>query len=172
MKSIGLYLAFHQGHKDRLFAYPVRMAGRRLMIKKSVCINMKKSVERRKNGRLQVTQDAFVAFRPDYVTLGQIVNLSMAGLAFRCIRHEKPSNGSSELDIFLPGSAFYLYKVPFAIIWSFKTPNDATSYSSPLWEGGVQFGELKPHQESQLKHLIENCTTSEVQVNHSAHVIP
>ena len=142
------------------------------MIKKSVCINMKKPVERRKNWRLQVTQDAFVAFRPDYVTLGQIVNLSMGGLAFRCIRHEKPSNESSELDIFLAGGAFYLYEVPFHIIWSLKTPPDPISYSSPVWQGGVQFGELKPHQESQLKHFIDNCTTSEVQVNHSAHVIP
>ncbi|HID28506.1 MAG TPA: PilZ domain-containing protein, partial [Desulfobacterales bacterium] len=135
------------------------------MIKKSLCINMKKPVERRKNGRLQVRRDAFVAFRPDYVTLGQIVNLSMGGLAFRCIRHEKPSNESSELDIFLPGSAFYLYKVPFVIIWSLKTPSDTSSYSSPTWQGGVQFGELKAHEESQLKDFIENCTTSRVHVD-------
>lgn len=133
---------------------------------------MKKPVEQRKNERLQVTRDAFVAFRPNYVTLGQIVNLSIGGLAFRCIRHEKPSNESSELDIFLPGRAFYLYKVPFAIIWSFKTVDDTTSNSPPMWQGGVQFGELNPHQESQLKQFIENSTTSEVHVNHLAHVIP
>ena len=104
----------------------------------------------------------FVALRPDYVTLGQIVNIGMGGLAFRCIRDKKPSNRPSELDIFFPGGAFYLYKVPFVIIWGFKTANDATSNLSTMWQGGVQFGELKSHQQSQLEHFIENCTTSEV----------
>ena len=129
---------------------------------------MKNSAERRRSTRLEVTRDAFVALRPDYVTLGQIVNIGMGGLAFRCIRDEKPSNGSSELDIFLPGRAFYLYKVPFVIIWGFKTGHDATPRSPTMWQGGIQFGELKPHQQSQIKHFIENCTTSEGQVNPSA----
>ena len=129
---------------------------------------MKNSAERRRSWRLQVTRDAFVALRPDYVTLGQILNIGMGGLAFRCIRDEEPSNGSSELDIFLPGRAFYLYKVPFVIIWGFKTGHDATSHSPTMWQGGIQFGELKPHQQSQIEHFIEKCTTSEVQLNPSA----
>lgn len=29
-KYRAVHLAFHQGHKDRLFEYPMRMAGRRL----------------------------------------------------------------------------------------------------------------------------------------------
>ena len=113
-------------------------------------------------------RDAFVALRPDYVTLGQIVNIGTGGLAFRCIRDQKPSNGASELDIFLPDGAFYLYKVPFVIIWGFKRAHDATSNLSTMWQGGIQFGELKPHQQSELEQFIQNCTTSEAQLNPSA----
>ena len=101
-------------------------------------------------------RDAFVALRPNYLTLGQIVNLSMGGLAFRCIGNEKPPNGSFELDIFLPGRAFYLYEVPFDFIWGFKTADDATLNSSTTCQGGIQFGELKPHQKFQLERFIEN----------------
>jgi hypothetical protein len=107
-------------------------------------------------------RDAFVALQPDYVTLGQILNLSVGGLAFRCLGDEKPSSGSFELDIFWPDRAFYLYRIPFVIIWGFKTANDATLNSSTMWQGGVQFGELKPYQEFQLARFIENCTKSEV----------
>ena len=84
------------------------------------------------------------------------------GLRFVLYVTKKPSNGSSELDIFWPGRAFYFYKVPFVIIWGFKTANDANLNSSTVWQGGVQFGELRPDQISQLEYFIQNHTTDEV----------
>ena len=124
--------------------------------------HMAKPVERRRSGRLKVMRDAFVALRPDYLTLGQIVNLSTGGLAFRCFDTGKPSNGSFELDILLPGRAFYLYEVPFVFIWGFKTANDGTLNLSNTCQGGVQFGELKPYQKFQIERFIENSTIGEV----------
>ena len=54
-----------------------------------VTSHMTKPVERRRGRRLQVIRNAFVGLRPDYVTLGQIVNTGNGGLAFRFIRDEK-----------------------------------------------------------------------------------
>ena len=55
---------------------------------------MKKAVEQRKNGRLQVSRDAFVALGPDDVRVGQIIDISMDGLAFRCFGSQEPSKNS------------------------------------------------------------------------------
>jgi hypothetical protein len=119
---------------------------------------MNEIIERRKSLRLQVTQDALVALTPHYFRVGQIVDASMGGLAYRCIAGQEPLNGSFELDIFLAGRAFYLHKVPVATIWDIKIDSDASLSSISVRQGGVQFGELTPIQISQLEYFLGNYT--------------
>jgi len=73
----------------------------------------KESVEGREHRRFKVPKDAFVALRSDYLKLGQIEHVGIDGLEFSYASSEGPLDAPFELDIFLAGTAFYLYKVPF-----------------------------------------------------------
>ena len=115
--------------------------------------------EQRENKRFQVPRDAFAALRPDYIIVGQIINISMGGLGFRYLGNEGPSN-ASELDIFLAGRAFYLYKVPFQTVWDFVT-NEMPSSSINMKVCGMQFRDLTPNQISQLEYFIQDYALCE-----------
>lgn len=127
----------------------------------------KKSVERRGYKRFQVPIDAFVALGPHYVKLGQMMDVSTHGLAFCYMASEEPSDGSFELEIFLAGRPFYLYKVPYETISDYETKGIPLS-SIAMRRCGVQFGELTPNQRSQLEYFVQNHTIGEAQVGNSA----
>lgn len=118
--------------------------------------------EQRENKRFQVPRDAFAALRPDYIKVGQIINISMGGLGFRCLGSEGPSI-VSELDIFLAGRTFYLYKVPFQTVWDFVT-NEMPYSSLNMKVCGLKFGDLTPHQISQLEYFIQDYALGEAQI--------
>ena len=125
----------------------------------------KKQVDRRRHKRFQVRDSAFVVLRapwPHFTKVGQIIDISRQGLAFRYIADEGRSNGSSELEILLGNQSFYLDKVPFKTISDSKTDNDIPFSSIKMRRSGVQFGKLTPEQISQLKYFIWNHTTGEV----------
>jgi hypothetical protein len=124
--------------------------------------NRMQLAEQRENKRFQVPRDAFAALRPDYIKVGQIMNIGMGGLGFRYLGSEGPSI-ASELDIFLAGRTFYLYKVPFQTVWDFVT-NEMPSSSINMKVCGLQFGDLTPHQISQLEYFIQAYALGEAQV--------
>ena len=121
----------------------------------------KKSVERRKHKRFKVPKDAFVVLRSDYLKLGQIEQVSMNGLEFRYATSEGSLNEPFELDIFLAGTAFYLYKVPFKTVSDSEAAKSTPFPSLPVRQCIVKFGELTLNQKSQLEYFIHNYTSDE-----------
>ncbi|MEE9567610.1 MAG: hypothetical protein V3W17_08950, partial [Desulfobacteria bacterium] len=87
---------------------------------------------------------------------------STGGLAFCYMARKKQPNGLS-LDIFLTDGDFYLSYVPFKAVFDSEISNNIAGYT-PIRRCRVQFGDLTEIQLSHLEHLIENHTTSEVQV--------
>jgi hypothetical protein len=99
----------------------------------------------------------FVSFRPHDTRLGQIIDISMGGLAFRYVAMAEPSNGSDRLKIFPAEGDFYLNDVLFETVTDFGTYQiPFTSIS--MRRSGVQFGELTHDQMSQLEDFICNHT--------------
>lgn len=136
-------------------------------IKPNLCVVTKKKElsDRRKHRRFQVRDTAFVVLKapwPHSTKVGQIIDISMQGLAFRYIADEGRSNGSSELEIISADHSFYLDKVPFNTISDSKTDNDVPFSSIEMRRSAVQFGDLTSNQISQLEYFIWNYTTSEV----------
>jgi len=119
----------------------------------------KEIVERRKHTRFQVPKSAFVGFGPYDAKVGQIIDVSTGGLAFRYVGTEEPSNG--ELSIFLAERDFYVGQIPFKTISDFEIAGKTPSTSMPLRRSGVQFGQLTDHQTSQLGHLLHSLTLGE-----------
>jgi hypothetical protein len=131
----------------------------------------KQNVERRSHQRFQIPAGCFVSLGPDYTILGQIIDMSLGGVAFRhmgntpCLRPKD----ESYLDIFLTEGGFSLSKVPVETVSDYEISDVVSNRlvdPIPLSYKGmrrcsVQFGELTHHQISQLEHLIENYAIGE-----------
>jgi len=119
----------------------------------------KKTVERSKYKRYRVPKGVYVGVRPDYEKVGQIIDISMEGLAFSYLPTKKRSNRPSELDIFLSGDNFRLEKVPFETVSDFVL-NEVPF--SGIRRCSVRFRDLTDSQRSQLDYFIQNHTLGEV----------
>ena len=117
----------------------------------------KKIVERRKHNRFQVKSPSFTVLRPDANKLGQIIDISRGGLAFRYdIANEAQGNRASQLAI-LADNSFCLDKVPIKTISDFEL--DTAGIFKKMRRCGVQFGKLTPDQTSHVEFFIRNHAT-------------
>ena len=114
-------------------------------------------VERRRHKRFQVGEDAFVILSPSDTGAGRLKNIGMGGLMFEYVAVKEPSLEVSEVEIFVTDSSFRLHGLPCKSVWDlpvYKVP----SVSLHKRQCGVQFGDLTPHQVSQLEYFIKNHT--------------
>jgi hypothetical protein len=116
-------------------------------------------VERRRHKRFKVRDGAFVVLMPPSTKLGQLIDISSGGLAFRYLSMEERSNNLSELDIFLTDNSFYLEEVPVINVSDFQIAGEFPFSSITTRRHGVQFGELTHNQISRLEYFIRNHTT-------------
>ena len=124
----------------------------------------KELVERRKNKRFQAKDGALAVLKPPWpnsIRLGQIIDISMGGLSFRCIAGEDRFNGSSELSVIFANHGFYLHKLPIKSISDLETARMPFGSMTPR-RRSVQFEELRDDQVSQLEYFIQNHTTGDV----------
>jgi hypothetical protein len=125
-------------------------------------MSTEKYVERRKYTRFRTRSGALIELRSQRGKLGEIIDISKGGLAFRYIDIGDRPKGSFELDIFLKGTGFRLEKVPAKTISDSRTTKYFPFSSTKTRRQGVEFGELTQKQISQLEHFIRNYTTDEV----------
>ena len=116
--------------------------------------NKNKPVQRRKQQRFQVRNDAFVLLGPDSTKLGALRDISMGGLSFSHMARRPPSNELYELDIFLIDQDFHLEQVPFKTVWDLATEENPFS-SITMRRCGVQFGQMTHTQMSQLEYFVQ-----------------
>lgn len=115
--------------------------------------------ERRKAKRYQVKTGIFAIINK---SSGQIIDISMNGLAFRYIAGEDKKNESSELTIYVMENSFLLEKFPFKVI-SDQDLNNKFNFSPIVMKRrSVQFQDLKPRQQAQLKDFITTYSLWEV----------
>jgi hypothetical protein len=118
--------------------------------------------ERRQDPRYRAQDFAFAVFRAHVSKLGQIMDISRSGLAFRYIAAKEWSNGLFEIDIFLADNGFYLYNLSVRTISDFEIANETALSSVAMRRRGMQFVELNQSQTYQLDYFIQNHTVGEV----------
>ena len=125
-------------------------------------MNKKKAfVEHRKHKRFKVKSGAVaVGFNTgsENIHIGQIMNISKTGLSFRYIETNGKSTEPFELDIAAALDGFYLKNVPFKTVWVSPVDGHPVFIFLEKKQRGVQFGEMTPHQISQLDHFLHNYT--------------
>jgi hypothetical protein len=122
----------------------------------------KEVIEKRKHKRFRSKESAYAAFGSDTMKIGQIVDISMGGLAFHYIADGDQINGARELEIYLASNGFHMEDVPFNTVSDFVLPSEFPLTTIIMRRRGVQFGELTQFQETQLGYLIQNYTVGEV----------
>jgi c-di-GMP-binding flagellar brake protein YcgR len=129
-------------------------------------IPQEEMVDHREHVRYRVPKDSFVTIGSDEPILGQIMDISMGGIAFRYMDSKKPTD-ESRLDMFLTEGDMCLGQVPIKAVSDYEIPNTVLCKTvdeippscRTMRRCGVQFGDLTQHQRSQLQHYIQNHTT-------------
>jgi len=125
-------------------------------------MDSKEIVDKRKHTRFRSQDLAFAAFGSHSKEIGEIIDISMGGLAFLYIADGDQINESRELEIYLAKDDFHLKEVPFNTISDFELPNEFPTSSIIMRRRGVQFGDLRQDQVSQLGYFNRNHTVGEV----------
>ena len=119
---------------------------------------MAKKKEQRKYRRFQVTKSVFAGLGPYFEKVGQIIDISMGGLAFRYVGSEEPVS-ASHLNIIMIEPDFYLGNVRCKSVSDLAIADRVPS--SSMRRTGVKFGKLTHYQKVLLGHFIQSYTTEE-----------
>ena len=123
----------------------------------------KEIIEKRRHKRFRSIESAYAAFGSEALKIGQIVDISMGGLAFHYMADGDHINGARELEIYLTHNhGFHMTEVPFNTVSDFVIPNEFPYTTIVMRRRGVEFGELNETQVSQLGFLIQNYTEGEI----------
>ena len=118
--------------------------------------------ERRCNKRFKAAEGAFAALVNHHSKLGQIQNISTAGLSFSYIEDQGQPDDACELKIIIGHRGLYLDKIPFRQIFDFEIDNPYSFSSIKMRQIGLQFGELTAEQQNRLHDFIRKHTVGEV----------
>ena len=118
--------------------------------------------ERRGHLRFRAQDLTFATFGTHGKEVGEIVDISMGGLAFLYIANGDQIHTSGHLEIFAAHNGFHLSEVPFTTISDFALPNEFPTSLIIMMRCGVEFVELTETQVSQLGYFIKHHTVSEV----------
>ncbi len=102
---------------------------------------------------------ALAVLKAKPLKMGQTVNISKGGLAFRYIDSEVEAGKSSESDILFAQNGFHLKKVSFKTVADYKAVSEFPFSSLVMRQQNVQFREISPYQTSRLDYFIEKYTS-------------
>ena len=105
-----------------------------------------------KSGSIAITNKCF----------GEIIDISMNGMAFRYITIAEHQSEPSELKIFVADDSFLLKKIPYIFISDQFIENTFSFSSLIMKRSGIQFKKLNSQQINQLENFISKYALWEV----------
>ena len=117
-------------------------------------------LEKRKYHRYPAREGAIVAFKPHARLLGQMIDISLGGLAFRYIESEEQPDQPIELIILVAHHSFRLDKVPFKTVYDHEIIDHIAFSSIKMRRCNVEFGNLSEIQISAVQDFIMNHTVT------------
>ncbi len=119
--------------------------------------------ERRKHTRYPIKNGAYATISPDSTKLGQIVDISMGGLAFKYIDTKFNKTTTVPETLFLSSMGYYVRDIEFKTIADYEAPvseiPEDPSDNMKIRIRHVKFTDLKLKQLFDLDYYIENNTT-------------
>ena len=128
-------------------------------------VGRKRTVERRKNKRYKAVEGAYAAISPNSHKLGQIIDISMGGLAFKYIdtsTDDTESEGLPEETVFLSSMGYYVGDLPFKTISDYEVTNAPSFSSMKVRKRHVQFADLSFKQLFDLDYYLRNNVSEQM----------
>ena len=127
-------------------------------------VGRRRTVERRKSKRYRATEGAYAAISPHSYKLGQIIDISMGGLAFKYIdtnnddvtNDDTKNQSHTQESIFLSSMGFYVGDLPFKTVSDVEVTNAPSFSSMKVRERHVQFTDLSFKQLFDLDYYLRN----------------
>lgn len=119
-------------------------------------------LEQRRHKRFRPQDGTYAILRGPGKKLGQVINISREGLAFRYIDIGERPKRSFELDISIEEHGFILDNLSFETVSDFSTSREFPFSSTPKRRRGGQFNALNKNQISELEYLIRKYAIGEV----------
>lgn len=122
-------------------------------------VGRKRTVERRKNKRYKAVEGAYAAVSPNSHKLGQIIDISMGGLAFKYIDTSNDNSTETQTPdetIFLSSMGYYVGDLPFKTISDYEVTNAPSFSSMKVRKRHVQFTDLSFKQLFDLDYYLRN----------------
>jgi len=129
-------------------------------------VGRKRTVERRKNKRYKAVDGAYAAISPNSHKLGQIIDISMGGLAFKYIdtsTEENDVDASAEESIFLSSMGYYVGDLPFKTISDYEVTNAPSFSSMKVRKRHVQFTDLSFKQLFDLDYYLRHNVAEQLE---------
>ena len=126
-----------------------------------------KNIEQRIHKRFKAKDGTFAVLKnhTESHTLGQIIDISKGGLAFKYIINGKSIEGKDRLDIFFTGHGIKLKNIRFKTISDLAIENQISFSSVFMRRCGIQFKNLKIEDRNQLDEFIQLYTS--YSINHT-----
>jgi len=118
----------------------------------------KNRIEQRNQTKFQVKDGAYAVIRYKPFQMGKIMNISRDGLTVRYLSNGHPLNETSELDIFIIDSNYYIEKIRVNTISDFELTDKGGFGSNNIRQRSFQFGKMKSGQLFYLDYFLENFT--------------
>jgi len=119
-------------------------------------------MEKRRENRLLVEDNAFAALGARFTKVGRVKNISTQGLAFEYITDGNSDDDPSQLDVFVSGDDFHLPKVPCKVVYDIPMGRSDVNriFFQPFVtkQCGVQFEGLTEEKQAQLELFLETHT--------------
>jgi hypothetical protein len=120
---------------------------------------LKENSEQRRSARFATDGCTLVSLGDD-ARLGEVLNVSLGGLAYRCIVGEEPTTPSGELNVYC-NHGLCLVKLPFKAIWNLEVSDSPPFDYITTKRSGLRFEDLTDEQSASLYSFIQNHTTAD-----------
>jgi hypothetical protein len=114
----------------------------------------KSYTERRKQKRFVMRDGTYAFLRPPANKLGQIIDISMSGLAFSYFSTNGASLDSTGLDV-LADEGIFLENLPIRTVNDFILPNEQPFSQITMRRRCVKFGPLSQNHKEHLLRIID-----------------
>jgi c-di-GMP-binding flagellar brake protein YcgR len=126
-------------------------------------------IEKRKYIRFLPKEKAYAAIGADFAKVGKLKDISIGGLALEYITDEKSGLAYSQVDIFVRGKEFHLFKLPCKIVYDIRldAPEKVQALASTLLRRrcGVEFDWITKKHKKQLEEFLRIHTVGVIE-NH------
>jgi hypothetical protein len=124
-------------------------------------LETKSLIERRKHRRFKVKDESFYILNPNSTELGEIIDISLSGLAFYHVKKQHWSTDIYELGVLFGDNDTIIDDLPLKSVSERAMAPGLPDNASTIWRRSVEFGDLTSEQTAQLENFILLHTTEE-----------